>query len=111
MIGTQLLDETPVPLAEALRILSERKKEGELGHEQAQDYEYGQKFCKLKPKEANELVEKLKALGLTPYQAVLLVDLMPKKQEEIDIIFAKEKNKPDKALAEKIIKTLEEYRK
>jgi len=110
MIGKEILEEKPVPLAEAFRILSKRAKEGELGYEQKQDYDYGQKFCSLKPEKARELTEKLVSLGLTPYQAVILVDLMPERKEEIDLIFAKEKVKLDEGAYEQILNLLEQYR-
>jgi DNA-directed RNA polymerase subunit F len=111
MIGKECLRERPVPLAEALSVLSKRAKEGELGYEQKQAYDYGQKFCQLKPEKALELTEKLTSLGLTPYQAVTLVDLMPERKEELDLIFAKEKTKPDENLSKQILELLEQYRK
>ncbi len=111
MIGRECLQEKPIPLAKALSILSKRAKEGELGYEQKQDYDYGQKFCQLKPEKALELAEKLISLGLTPYQAVVIVDLMPERKEELDLLFAKEKTKLDENLSKQILDLLEEYRK
>jgi DNA-directed RNA polymerase subunit F len=110
MIGKEIIQERPVTLAEAFHILSKRAKEGELGYEQKQDYDYGQKFCSLKPEKARELVEKLVSLGLTPYQAVMLVDIMPERKEELDLLFAKEKTKPDENLSKQILELLEQYR-
>lgn len=110
MIGKALLQERPIPMAEALKILNKRAKEGELGYEQKQDHDHGQKFSQLKPEKASELSEKLISLGLLPHQAVLLVDLMPEKKTELDIIFAKEKTKPDENLASQILELLEQYR-
>jgi DNA-directed RNA polymerase subunit F len=111
MIGKEIIQEKPVPLVEAFKILAERAKEGELGYEQKQDYDYGQKFCSMKPEKARELMDKLLSLGLTPYQAVTVVDLMPKYKEELDLLFAKEKVKPDENVCKQILELLEQYRK
>ncbi len=110
MIGKEVVNNRPVCLAEVLEILEKRSKEEELKYEQRLDFDYAQKFCKLKAKKASKLLEKLTSLGLTLYQAVLLVDLMPEKEEEINLIFAKEKNKPDEKVTSQILELLDQFR-
>ena len=48
MIGKEVVNNRPVCLAEVLEILEKRSKEEELKYEQRLDFDYAQKFCKLK---------------------------------------------------------------
>ncbi|MCX7662105.1 MAG: RNA polymerase Rpb4 family protein [Candidatus Omnitrophica bacterium] len=91
MIGKKILDVREVTLAEVKEIL-EMPSEIEMGFEQAKTLEYAKKMTKLNKEEAEEMVNELmgEIAKLNRAKAVKIVDLMPKKKEELDQIFAKE---------------------
>jgi len=94
MIGKEVTDEKPVPLAKVLEILEKQKKRGELEYKQRLTYDYSQKFAELDVKKVEELIgELLKLEKIRGHQAVALVDLMPERKEDIELIFAKERTR------------------
>jgi len=95
LIGSGVISERPVTLAEVLELLEEIKKERELRYEQRLDYDYAQKFVKAKAEEAARLVEELvRNFGLREAAAVQLVDLMPQTEEEVELVLSKERKRP-----------------
>jgi DNA-directed RNA polymerase subunit F len=112
MIGKGIVGERPLPLAEVLEILKQRKKEGELNYSQRTTYDYAQKVVELNLKKTQELLaELLKVEGLKESQAVALVDLMPKTVDDINLIFVKERTKLEETQAKQILEIIERYRK
>jgi len=111
MIGKKTLTEKPVTLAEALEVLEKQKGEGEPGYSQRLTYDYAQKFSKLTAKKAKELTAELLKLGnLREHQVVTLVDLMPETKEDIQLIFAKERNRLEDKEIEKVLELIKKYR-
>lgn len=112
MIGKGIAGERPLPLAEVLEILKQRKKEGELNYSQRMTYDYAQKIAELNLKKTQELLaELLKVEGVKESQAITLVDLMPKTVDDINLIFAKERTKLEGAQINQILEIIERYRK
>jgi DNA-directed RNA polymerase subunit F len=94
VIGKKVIEEKPVTLAEAKKLLdSALKKEEEPIYEQAITKEYLKKFVKMKPKDAMELAEQLAQTNerIKKEIVVKLVDLMPQDDEDIRAVFAKER--------------------
>lgn len=112
MIGSGVVSERPVTLAEVLELLEGIKKERELRYEQRLDYDYAQKFVRMKAEEAAKLVEELvKTFGLREGAAVQLVDLLPSTQEEVEFLLSKERKKPSPEELPKLLELLNQHRK
>jgi DNA-directed RNA polymerase subunit F len=110
VIGKRVVKEKPVTLAEVLETLEKAKKRGELEYWQRLTYDYAQKFSKLEPSEAKELVgELLKLEKIKEHQAVAIVDLMPQTKEDIELIFAKERTRLEEDDIRKILEIVKKY--
>lgn len=112
MIGKEVKDEKPVPLAKVLEILEKQKKRGELEYKQRLTYDYSQKFAELNIKDAEELIgELLKLEKIREHQVVALVDLMPETKEDVELIFAKERTRLEEEDIKKVLELINKYRK
>lgn len=111
MIGKEVTDEKSVALAKVLEILKKQKKRGELEYKQRLTYDYAQKFAELNIKKAGELIgELLKLEKIRTHQAIALVDLMPERKEDVELIFAKERTKLEEEDIKKILELIDKYR-
>ena len=92
MIGKKVVSKEPMCLADVKAIIDKRKKEGELSYEQNLTFEYCKKFLKITQKNAEKLIGGLmeKVDKLSKKNAIELCDVMPKKAEEVNLVFAKE---------------------
>ena len=98
-------------LAEVFELLEKQKKRGELEYGQRLTYDYTQKFAKLDAKKARELMEELLKLGnIREHQAVALVDLMPETEEDVQLIFAKERTRLGEGDIKKLLELIKKYR-
>jgi len=112
LIGKGVEKEKPVSLTEVYKILRERKKIGELGYEQRLAYDYAQKFKSLSPKKAENLMKELLELGkIREHQAVSIIDLMPETEEDVRLIFAKERTPLDDEDIRQILEIVRKYKK
>ena len=111
LIGKGISNEKSVSLAEVLEILEKQKKKGELEYGQRLAYDYAQKFAKLEPKKVKELTEELLKLGnIREHQAVMLVDLLPETEEDVQLIFAKERTRLGEEDIKKLLALIKKYR-
>lgn len=112
MIGKGVKKEKPVTLAEAYEILKERKKEGELEYGQSLTYDYTQKFASLDSKKVRELIKELLGIEkVREHQAVFLADMMPETEEDVRLIFAKERTSLSDDDVKQILEIVGKYRK
>lgn len=83
----------PVSLAEVKNILRKISKERkELTYEQKIALEHAEKFARLPLKKTEELIEELKKLEfMQEKHAYKIADLLPKTEDDIKAIFAKER--------------------
>lgn len=87
-----VLSEKPIALADAAELIRKRmkdQKEGApLGYEQQNTFDYLSKFAHLSAKDAKAMRKELEDLdaGLNEKQLIKLVDLLPKKEEELKTI-------------------------
>lgn len=91
MIGKNQSEKKPVASAEALEVLEERKKDGELGYEQKLAYDHIKKFAGVSAEEAKKIARELAAYGVSEYTAIKIVDIMPIDILQLKHILAKEK--------------------
>jgi len=112
MIGKKILDSKEVTLSEVKEIL-EMPSDIEMGFEQAKTLEYAKKMAKLDKEKAEEMIAELmrEVAKLNRAKSVKIVDLMPRKKEEIDQIFSKETYSLTEDEINKIIEIVEKYRK
>jgi DNA-directed RNA polymerase subunit F len=86
-----ITNERSATLAEVQSLLKKRQKDGELSYEQSNSLAYAESFAKLDVKEAQSLDRALEKLGfLTPAARSGLVDLLPKKEDEVKAVLARE---------------------
>jgi len=109
MIGKEILSHKPVPLCEVAEILSEREKEGELGFEQKGALDYSTKFRHLSQAKCESLISKLLDLTfVSENMAIKVVDVLPKTEEEVILVFSQEKKDITKGQVKEILDVLEE---
>lgn len=103
----------PISMAKAKEILVEREKEGEMGHEQKITVDYLRRFNKLEVAEVEEFIKKLsEALPtLKDHQIISLVNAMPQDEDEIKVIFMKERMTLEKDQISKILEILPKMEK
>ena len=99
-----------VLISEVKEILSKLSKERELKREQKIALEHAEKVNPIAAKKARELVSKLMEIGrIEEKHACKIADLLPKDEDEVLAIFAKETYVPSKEEIEQILKLVKEY--
>jgi len=107
MIGKRVIEEKPLTIAEALEIL-EREEQPEASQRMARDY--AQKFTKVDAEKARKMKEELLKLEkLSERHAVMLIDLLPKRKEEIELLFSKERIRLEDSDFESILQTIRKF--
>jgi DNA-directed RNA polymerase subunit F len=94
MIAKALLEEKPVSNPEAKAVLDKLSKSvEELNYEQRIAADYLSKFTSLTTKKSQKLINELLELNqkIKPELAVKIADLLPKDEEDVRAIFAKER--------------------
>lgn len=82
-----VIKKKPLSLAEAFEMLKDRKEET-LSFEQQYAYSYLEDLSRLSLKDAEILAEKLKPFGLNETQIIKVVDLLPKKEDDLKMIIS-----------------------
>ncbi|KAA0002631.1 MAG: RNA polymerase Rpb4 family protein [Thermoplasmata archaeon] len=99
-----------VLISEVKEILSKLSKERDLKREQKIALEHSEKVNPIPAKKARELVSKLMEIGrIEEKQACKIADLLPKDEDELLAIFAKETYIPSKEEIEEILNLVREY--
>jgi len=107
MIGKEIISHKPIPLCEVAEMLSEREKEGELGFEQKGALDYSLKFRHLSKDKCEELISKLLELSfMSENMSVKLVDVLPKTEEEVILVFGQEKKDITKGQVKEVLEVL-----
>jgi DNA-directed RNA polymerase subunit F len=104
----KILEEKTITIAEAKEILENLNRE--LNQFQKRTLEYATGFSKIKAKDVNEIVKKLKQFGIDLKEAVQIINCMPESVEEIRAFLPRHKV-IDTSKLQEIIKLLKEYRK
>ncbi|MGB9732471.1 MAG: RNA polymerase Rpb4 family protein [Candidatus Micrarchaeia archaeon] len=111
MIGKSQSEPEPISAIEALEVLEERKKEGELGYEQQLAYEHAKKFARLSKEKAEKLEKELIELGIGKKLAKKIIDIMPLNDMQLKQVVIFEKRSFDDQTISKILEVLNSYRK
>lgn len=82
-----------------------------LTYEQKLALDHAEHFAKLPPERAQELVDKLLALGgrVNEYYAYRLADLLPSHADDVRAIFARDRSVPDNDEIEKVLAAVRDY--
>jgi DNA-directed RNA polymerase subunit F len=87
----EIIKETLITNTSAKEILSERKKEIELGYEQKNALDYLKKYDNLTEKKVKELMEKLgEVKKLRERQVLLIANLLPQDSDDLRLILEKD---------------------
>ncbi len=113
MIGKKAYEERTISNAEVKEILKKIGAEMPMNYEQKTTLDYLEKFVKLTPEEASKLIEELVRLNekIKPEVAIKIADLMPKDENDVRAIFAKERFALSKDEVAKILEVVANYRK
>ncbi|MDP3742462.1 MAG: hypothetical protein Q8R15_04050 [Candidatus Micrarchaeota archaeon] len=106
----EVIREKIVTVNEALSLLEQRQKEGNLSYEQQNTMNYLEDLSKLDSKDSEKMTKELKGAGLTEWQAVKVVDLMPKKEDELKVVLGGSGPLTEVVL-KKVFEIAKEYRK
>lgn len=110
MIGKTQEGKRPVSSAEALEILEERKKDGELGYEQKLAYEHMGKFNKLSASETKKMVKELAEYGVGEAIAIKICDILPLDTIQLKQILVKSKKSFEEDEIGKIMEVVQAHR-
>jgi DNA-directed RNA polymerase subunit F len=87
----EIVDEKFVSWAEAKKILEKKAKEKELGYEQKNALEHLRKFSKLTQKAISGMIADLDKIDrLKDKHKVAILDMLPKDDEELRMMFSNE---------------------
>lgn len=87
----EVKEEKMIMWVRAKKLLESKEKEKELGYEQKNALEHLRKFSKLSESKAKEMMEELgKIERLKERQKINIVNMLPKDQDDLRVIFANE---------------------
>ncbi len=99
-----------ITLSEAKEMLEKFNEERELSYEQHLALQHAQKFGKLSPEKARELVEELKKIDVVnDYYAVKISEILPTHPDDVRAIFATDKIVLQLSQMEQILEIVRKY--
>ncbi len=108
----EILDEQDISAAEAKFVMDARKKDGEMKHEQTICIEYLEKTQKLTKKQLDDLKAELAKIDiLKPRYISLIINVMPDTEEEVEMLFSKERTNLKKDEMQKIVEIVKQFKK
>lgn len=104
--------EEDVSTHEAKRMLEDRKKERDLVYDQKICLEYLEKISNLSATQMKSLVEELSAITiLKPRYLALITSMLPDTEEEVEMLFSKERTNLKKEEIKKIVEIVKKFKK
>lgn len=99
-------------MPEAKRILEERKKDRDLVYEQKICLEYLEKVPKLTQAQVKSITEELGKIAILKQRYIaLIVNVLPDTEEEVEMLFSKERTNLKKEEIRQIVEIVKKYRK
>ncbi len=97
MLAKETLSERYVTTSEVKEILKNRSEDDELRYEQRTALDYATRFSRASADEARGIVNRLvnEIDGVKEHQAVMIVNLLPVDEDDLELIFAKERIRLD----------------
>ncbi|MCS7097438.1 MAG: RNA polymerase Rpb4 family protein [Candidatus Methanomethyliaceae archaeon] len=106
----EIVREEVLSLPQVKKLLEKRFSEGEPNYLQKITYDYVTKFSKLPSEKAEELLNKLKAEGISPESAAQIVNIMPSVIDELRVLVSTEKKLFLPSELEKILSIINSFR-
>jgi DNA-directed RNA polymerase subunit F len=104
-------EERYVTLAEVKQLLEEASEGRELTPDQKLSLDHAQKVVQLTPEKARELQAELSKLGfVSDALCAKIADLLPTHNDDVRVLFSKERMVLEKKYIEQILSTVEKYR-
>jgi DNA-directed RNA polymerase subunit F len=104
-------EERYVTLAEVKQLLDEASEGRELTPDQKLSLDHAQKVVHLTPEKARELQAELSKLGfVSDALCAKIADLLPAHNDDVRVLFSKERMVLEKKYIEQILSTVEKYR-
>jgi len=114
MIGKEIKNKKSITIPEVRENLEKRKEqlgdEEELTYEQKTTMQYAEKFGKAEAERAKEAVQEIKDLDIDEKLAVRLVNLMPFNEDQVNLVFEKERFDIDEEKTNKVLKIVDDLR-
>lgn len=105
-------EEEDVTVPDAKKILDEKKKGRELVYEQKICLEYLEKISKLSSVQLKNMVDDLSKIAiLKPRYVTLIVNMLPNTEEEVEVLFSKERTNLKKDEIKQIVDIVKKYKK
>ena len=107
-----IIAEEDVSIHDAKRILDGRRKDRDLVYDQKICLEYLEKISSLTAAQLKNLTEELLAISiLKPRYVALILSMMPDTEEEVEMLFSKERTNLKKEEIKKIVEIVKKYKK
>ena len=107
----EVLAEEDVNMLDAKRMMEERKKSGELAYEQKICLEYLEKVSKMPAAKLKSMIEELSKITiLKPRYIALIVNIMPDTEDEVAVLFSKERTNLKKEEIKQIVDIVKKYK-
>lgn len=107
-----IISEEDISNAVAKDIMEDRKKERDLVYEQKICLEYLEKTCKLSKSKVQSLIEELGKIAiLKPRYIALIVNVLPDTEEEVEMLFSKERTNLKKEEVKQIVEIVSKHTK
>ena len=112
MICIEVLNEEDASMHDAKQILEKRKNERDLVYDQKICHDYLIKVCKLTPANLTAIKEDLSKISiLKPRYIALILNTMPDTEEEVNMLFSKERTNLKKDEVQMIVNIVKKYKK
>jgi DNA-directed RNA polymerase subunit F len=107
----EVLNEEDISILDAKKIMEDRKKVGDLVYEQKICLEYLEKVCKMPATKLKSMLEDLSKIAiLKPRYIALIVNMLPDTEEEVGVLFSKERTNLKKEEIKQIVDIVKKYK-
>jgi DNA-directed RNA polymerase subunit F len=107
----EVMNEEDINISDAKKTMDARKNEGELVYEQKICLEYLEKVCKMPATKLKNMVDELSKIAiLKPRYIALIVNMLPDTEEEVSVLFSKERTNLKKEEIKQIVDIVKKYK-
>ena len=107
-----IVSEEDISIHDSKRIIEERKKSRDLVYDQKICLEYLEKAATLTATQVKNVSEELSKISiLKPRYIALIISMMPDSEEEVEMLFSKERTNLKKEEIKKIVEIVKKYKK
>ena len=107
-----IVSEDDANIVEAKNILDKRKKERDLVYEQKICHDYLEKVSNLTQAKVESMIEDLSKIAiLKPRYIALIVNMLPNTENEVEVLFSKERTNLKKEEVKQIVDIVNKYKK